>query len=96
MEQTNLNGLRLSIAVGLVCRWRSLMATKRTQPSHRCPPKLTGNSHTDWVLWELSLTLSEIARNSDGVRPEPDEYFDPMHTRDGTTQDDATSSEVRR
>lgn len=71
------------------------MTTKRTQHSHRCPPKLTGDSHTDWVLWELSLTLSEIARNSDGPRPVPDEYVEPMRARDGTTPDDATSSEVR-
>ncbi len=29
----------------------------------QCPPELTGDPHTDWVLWELSLTLSEITRN---------------------------------
>ncbi len=42
------------------------MTAKRTQHSHRCPPVLTGDPHTDWVLWELSLTLSEIARNPTG------------------------------
>ena len=30
----------------------------------RCqPPELTGDPHTDWILWELSLILSEIAHS---------------------------------
>ncbi len=31
--------------------------------TRRYPPQLTGDPHTDWVLWELSLTVAEIARN---------------------------------
>ncbi len=32
--------------------------------ARRYPPELTGDPHTDWVLWGLSLTLADIARNS--------------------------------
>lgn len=31
--------------------------------TRRYPPDLTGDPHTNWVLWELSLTLADIARN---------------------------------
>ncbi len=33
------------------------------------PPELTGDTGTDWALWQLSLTLAEIARNVQ-VQPE--------------------------
>ncbi len=58
------------------------------------PPELTGDSHTDWVLWELSLTLSEIAQSSEGEVSEPGGDDGPPHPCDGVTEDSLRSAEV--
>lgn len=66
------------------------MTAKATSNTHRFPPELTGDPHTDWALWELSLTLSEIAYARIGEQVVVDGSGDFDHPSDGTS-----SAEVR-
>ncbi len=48
---------------------RSTSPRDNASVTRRYPPELTEDPQTDWVLWELSLTLAEIARDVQ-TRPE--------------------------
>lgn len=45
---------------------RKQTMSQRTDASREIQPVLTGDRHTDWALWRLSLVLAEIARNISG------------------------------
>ncbi len=58
------------------------MASKSSLSIRQRPPELTGDPRTDWILWELSLILSDIARNArpETTRARRSDEHPPAHT----------------
>ena len=70
---------------------RKQTMSQRTDASREIQPVLTGDRHTDWALWRLSLVLAEIARNISG----DDDYgAGNLPALDGEYQDDEKRKEV--